>query len=57
MKLSPSTILFLFFLITYLILSLIAPKCIGICGALAISPPLSSNKAHEKSNLSLIFIE
>jgi hypothetical protein len=37
--------------------SCIEPRCTGICGALDTRPPSGPNKAQEKSNLSLIFVE
>lgn len=33
------------------------PKCTGMWGALETKPPSEPNKAHEKSNLSFIFVE
>ena len=37
--------------------SLIAPRCTGMCGALATSPPAASNTAHEKSSRSRMFVD
>jgi len=42
---------------TVLMLSLIEPRCTGMCGALAISSPAALNSAQEKSSRSLMFTE
>jgi hypothetical protein len=43
--------------ITIVIDSPIEPRCTGMCGALAISPPSASNSAQEKSRRSLMLTE
>lgn len=45
------------FAICHFTVSYILPKWTGIWGALATNEPSGQNKAHEKSNLSLMFVE
>ncbi len=45
------------FAITAVTQSPIEPRCTGICGALATSPPSESKTAQEKSSRSLMFTE